>query len=43
MDQLFLLIVLLTNKQQYPDNKVHVANMGPIWGQQDKLNLNDKI
>ena len=22
-------------EQAYPDNKVHVANMGPIWDRQD--------
>ena len=22
-------------QHQYPDSKVHGANMGPIWGQQD--------
>ena len=21
--------------RQYPDSKVHAANMGPIWGRQD--------
>ena len=25
----------LTTPEQYPDNKVHGANMGPIWGRQD--------
>ena len=24
-----------TCKREYPDSKVHGANMGPIWGQQD--------
>ena len=22
-------------QQTYPDSKIHVANMGPIWGRQD--------
>ena len=24
-----------TDGQNYPDNKVHGANMGPTWGRQD--------
>ena len=24
-----------TSNHQYPDSKVHGANMGPIWGRQD--------
>ena len=26
---------LWNNPEEYPDSKVHGANMGPIWGQQN--------
>ena len=25
---------LIDNKEQYPDSKVHVANMWPVWGRE---------
>ena len=27
--------MILLGKLDYPDSKVHEANMGPIWGRQD--------
>ena len=31
----YVLVFQHRHEDRYPDNKVHGANMGPIWGRQD--------